>query len=88
MEGMQKNDAFCVRVFNQWVDYIFVGLVSLTDIFNPECIVISGGMCNYIDTKSLEERINIESVVTNVNVKIAQTENRAGMVGAALLALE
>ena len=88
IEGVQKNDAFCLRVFNQWVDYIFVGLVSLTDIFNPDCIVISGGMCNYIDTKSLEERINKESVVTDVKVKIAQTENRAGMVGAALLALE
>ncbi len=88
IEGVQKNDAFCLRVFNQWVDYIFVGLVSLTDIFNPDCIVISGGMCNYIDTKSLEERINKESVVTDVTVRIAQTENCAGMVGAALLALE
>lgn len=87
-EGVQKNDAFCVRVFNQWVEYIFVGLVSLTDIFNPDCIVISGGMCNYIDTATLEERINKESVVTDVKVKIAQTENRAGMIGAALLALE
>ena len=88
MDGVQKNDAFCVRVFNQWVDYIFIGLVSLTDIFNPDCIVISGGMCNYIDTKSLQERINKESVVTDVEVKIAQTENHAGMIGAALLALE
>lgn len=87
-EGVQKSDAFCIRVFNQWVEYIFVGLVSLTDIFNPDCIVISGGMCNYIDTASLEERINKESVVTDVRVKIAQTENRAGMIGAALLALE
>lgn len=88
MDGVQKNDAFCVRIFNQWVDYIFIGLVSLTDIFNPDCIVISGGMCNYIDTKSLQERINKESVVTDVEVKIAQTENHAGMIGAALLALE
>ena len=45
-------------------------------------------MCNYIDTKSLQERINKESVVTDVEVKIAQTENHAGMIGAALLALE
>lgn len=88
VEGVQKNDIFCVKVFNQWVDYIFVGLVSLTDIFNPDCIVISGGMCNYIDTASLEARINVESVVTDVKVKIAQTENHAGMIGAGLLALE
>ncbi len=87
-DGVEKNDAFCIRVFEQWLYYMFVGLVSLTDIFNPDCIVISGGMCKFIDVQKMEDNINKESVVTNVKVKIAQTENLAGMIGASILALK
>ena len=86
-DGVEKNDAFCVKVFNQWIDYMFVGLVSLTDIFNPDCIVISGGMCSFIDVEDLEKRINEESVVSNTKVKTALTGNNAGMIGAGVLAL-
>ena len=85
---VKKNDAFSIRVFEQWLHYMFVGLVSLTDIFNPDCIVISGGMCKFIDVQKMEDNINKESVVTDVKVKIAQTENRAGMIGAGILALK
>lgn len=86
-DGMQKNDAYSIKVFNQWMEYMFVGLVSLTDIFNPDCIVISGGMCSFVDVDGLEKKINEESVVTNVTVKRATTGNNAGMIGAAVLAL-
>ena len=86
-DGVEKGDAFCIKVFEQWQYYMFVGLVGLTDIFNPDCIVVSGGMCEFVDIKKLEERINAESVVTPVKVKLAQTKNNAGMIGAGLLAL-
>lgn len=87
-DGVEKGDEFSIKVFEQWQYYMFVGLVSLTDIFNPDCIVISGGMCAFVDIEKMEEKINSESVVTPVKVKIAQTENRAGMIGAGVLALE
>lgn len=87
-DGVEKGDLFSQKVFDQWMEYIFTGLVSLTNIFNPDCIVISGGMCRFIDVKKLEEKINQESVVTDVQVKTAHTENEAGMIGAALLALQ
>jgi hypothetical protein len=45
-------------------------------------------MCNFIDIKKLEKEINKESVVANTVVKVATTENNAGMIGAALSALE
>lgn len=85
--GIESDDAFSKKVFEQWLYYLFVGLVSLTDIFNPDCIVISGGMCDFINVDKLENDINSESVVTDTKVKIAQTGNAAGMIGAALLAL-
>ena len=87
-DGLQAKDAFSVIVFNQWMEYMYIGLVSLTDIFNPDCIVISGGMCNFVDVQQLEDKINAESVVTDVKVKRATTGNNAGMIGAGVLALE
>ena len=87
-DGLEKDDAFCQKTFKQWQEYMFVGLVSLTDIFNPDCIVISGGMCEFVDIENLQTKINNESVVTSVTVKLAQTKNNAGMIGAGLLALQ
>ena len=87
-DGVEKNDAFCIRVFEQWQYYMLVGLTSLTDIFNPDCIVISGGMCKFIDIQKMQDNINKESVVTDVKVKIARTENSAGMIGAGILAIK
>lgn len=88
IDGLKQNDAFSIKIFEQWQYYMLIGLISLTNIFNPDCIVISGGMCNFIDIKKLEKEINKESVVANTVVKVATTENNAGMIGAALLALE
>ena len=88
IEGIKNNDKFSVKVFEQWQYYMFVGLVNLTNIFNPDCIVISGGMCEFINLELLEKQINEESVVSEVKVKLAETKNNAGMIGAGLLALE
>lgn len=87
IQGLDINDAFCGKVFAQWEEYIYVGLVSLVDIFDPECVVISGGMGEFIHLKELEEKINSELVVPKTKLKLAQMKNNAGMVGAALLAL-
>ena len=62
--------------------------MSLVDIFDPECVVISGGMGEFINISALEKRINDELVVPPMKLKLAQMKNNAGMVGAALLALE
>jgi glucokinase len=87
IDGIKKGDEFSIKVHKQWQYYMFIGLVGLTNIFNPDCIVISGGMCEFIDIKNLEKQINDESVVTPTAVKLAKTKNDAGMIGAALLAI-
>lgn len=87
IEGVQKDDSYSKMVFNQWIEYMCLGLTNLTNIFNPDCIVISGGLCEHIDMNYLQDKINSESVVSPVVVKIATTKNNAGMIGAGLLAL-
>ncbi len=87
LDGVDKSDAFSKKVFNQWIEYMCLGLTNLTNIFNPDCIVISGGLCEYIDMNYLQNKINAESVVSPVVVRMAATKNNAGMIGAGLLAL-
>lgn len=87
LDGVAKSDAFSKKVFNQWIEYMCLGLTNLTNIFNPDCIVISGGLCEYIDMNYLQNKINAESVVSPVVVRMAATKNNAGMIGAGLLAL-
>lgn len=86
-DGVEKNDAFSIAVFEMWLKCLETGLVSLTDIFNPDCIVISGGMCRFVDTQKLEQAVNAESVVADTVVRPAKTGNHAGMIGAGVLAL-
>lgn len=87
LDGVNQNDFFSKKVFEQWIEYMCLGLTNLTNIFNPDCIVISGGLCEYIDMNYLQDKINSESVVSPVVVKMATTKNNAGMIGAGLLAL-
>lgn len=88
IEGVKQGDAFCQKVFEQWEEYLYVGLVGLANVFDPRCIVISGGMGEFINIEKLEHKINSEIVVQPLNVRHAKMKNNAGMIGAALLALQ
>ncbi len=86
MEGLAKNDEYSKKVFDIWKQDLITGLINITNIFDTESIVISGGMGQFINTKEIENAINSEIVVSNVKVKLAKAGNYSGMVGAALLA--
>ncbi len=88
IDGVRADDAFCKKVFAQWLEYLYVGVVNLVDIFDPQCIVLSGGMGEFIDVEQLENRVNAEIVVQPVKIRLAKMKNNAGMIGAALLALK
>ena len=86
--GLKQNDEYSLKVFNIWKQDLIVGLINITNIFDPESIVISVGMGEFIDTKKIENAINSEIVVAPVKIKLAKAGNYAGMIGAALLACE
>ena len=86
--GIKSNDDYSLKVFNIWKQDLIIGLINITNIFDPESIIISGGMGEFINTKEIEEAINSEIVVSPVKVKLAKAGNYSGMIGAALLACE
>ena len=87
VEGMQKGDKLMTDIFNTWQDHILAGLIGLTDLFDPDCIVFSGSMAQFIDVDYLEKATNAEIITQPTKILKATTGNYAGMIGAALLAL-
>ena len=86
INGIKNNDEYSLKVFNIWKEDLITGLINITNIFDPESIIISGGMGEFIDTEEIENAVNSEIVVAPVKIKLAKAGNYAGMIGAALLA--
>ena len=86
--GLKENDEYSIKVFNIWKQDLITGLINITNIFDPETIVISGGMGEFIDTNEVETAVNSEIVVSPIKIKLAKAGNYSGMIGAALLACE
>lgn len=75
------------KVVEEWLDYVTAGLVSLVHIFNPQLILLGGGI-------SAQEKLFVEPVrrkviehvmpafAQNLEIRTAQLGNNAGMVGA------
>lgn len=89
IEGKKQGDPLCKKIHERWENLVFKGLIALGNIFDPESIVISGGMVDCLDLKKIEEDLNNE-VAASSKIKLlrAQAGNLSGMIGAVLLAEE
>ena len=76
------------KILDKWQDDILAGIIGLANIFDPDVIVLSGSMAEFVDIKYLEEQANKEIVTTPFKIVKASAGNYSGMIGAALLALE
>lgn len=74
-------------VYNQWLDDVAQGLVSLTHIFNPQLILLGGGVSKQEELfiEPLRKRV-LEQVMPafqqGLQIKAASLFNDAGIVGA------
>lgn len=75
------------KIFDKWQDDILNGIIGLANIFDPDCVVLSGSMAEFVDVEYLEQEANKEIVTTPFKVVRACAGNYSGMIGAALLAL-
>ena len=88
IDGFKRNDELCVKVMDMWHNQIITGMVTLNNIFDTEIFVISGGMGEFINTKTIEDELNKQTIVSPAKVVLATTGNNAGMLGCALLAID
>ncbi len=86
--GVKGNDPLMKKIYDQWISDITCGIIGLANIFDPECVVLSGSMAEFVNTEIIEYNVNKEIVTTPVEVKKACAGNYSGMIGAALLAFD
>ncbi len=88
-EIFENNDKEKIDKYNNWLDNLAIGIVSIYNILDPDKIILGGGICNIFDyiKPTLIEKINKIKHIPNQNIIIekAKLENDAGMVGAGIL---
>ena len=85
-----RNNELAVSLIDRWHALVASGLGSLMNVLDPEVVVIGGGMAKFVELPRLRKYLNerIMGVMQETPIKMAQLGNKAGMIGAAQLALE
>ncbi|NLJ15733.1 MAG: ROK family protein [Clostridiales bacterium] len=90
-DGMRADDKYAKEVVDKYISYLGTGLVNIVNIFQPEVLLIGGGICKEGDNiiKPLEKIINEESYCIDphksTKLDVAKLGNDAGIIGAAFL---
>lgn len=85
--GKQNGCEQMSSIFNKWQDDILAGIIGLANLFDPDVVVLSGSMAEFVDIEYLEKEANKQIVTQPFKVVKASAGNYSGMIGAALLAL-
>lgn len=90
-DAAQSGDAVAQQVIDEYISNLAVGLVNVINIFQPEIIVLGGGVSAQKDklveplkAKIIEEIYGGEAAF-KTKIEIAQLGNDAGIIGAAML---
>lgn len=92
-DGMRLNDKTAERVVGDYINYLGCGLTNVINIFQPEILLIGGGICKEGDSliKPLEEYIKRECYCVDAKrmtkLDTAKMGNDAGIIGAAFLSI-
>ncbi len=90
-DGFRAGDETATAVVNKYINYLGCGLTNVVNIFQPEVLLIGGGICKEGEnlTKPLLEYIARESYCIDpdcsTKLDIAKLGNDAGIIGAAYL---
>ena len=86
----KAGDADCAALFDSYVDHLVVGLTNLINVYDPEIIVLGGGvshagefLLNAVRTRM--PRYIFFKTMPYATIELAQLTNDAGIIGAAML---
>jgi len=86
----QAGDEDCTRIFEDYVYHLVVGLTNLINIYDPEVIVLGGGVSHAGDfllnaVRALLPKYVFFKSMPYARVELATLTNDAGIIGAAML---
>lgn len=88
VEGADKGNQLMKDILSVWQNHITLGIIGLANLFDPDCIILSGSMAQFVDTNEVEDEVNKEIVTTKTSIRLATAGNYSGMIGAGLLAIK
>lgn len=88
-----SKEKIAKKVINNAVHYLGLGLANLTNLFNPDIIVIGGGISNlpnkfYLQLKKEVKKHAIPALTKNLIITKYKLLHNSGMLGAASLVLK
>lgn len=90
-DAMRRGDAAAGKVVGKYIDYVGTGLVNIINIFDPEIVLIGGGISKEGDVllEPLRQTVARESYSRHSELQpkivAAALGNDAGIIGAAIL---
>lgn len=85
IDGVKKGDSKMIEIFERWQRDIAIGIMGLANLFDPDCVVLSGSMAQFVDIKKIEDEVNKDIVTAPTSVRLATAGNYSGMIGAVML---
>ena len=89
MDLHRKGDETAIEVLNTWHNYLALGMASVINTLDPEAVVVSGGMAQFINYTKLNKKVRdkvVDALKDKINILEGELGNDSGMVGAACLA--
>ncbi len=92
-ECAKAGDESALKVVEEYIDYLACGAASVINIFQPDCLVVGGGISNQGEylleplRKKLAKETYSKNLKYTTDIIKAQLGNDAGLLGAALLAI-
>ena len=91
-QRFNEGESLAIKVVNQIVKNVALGVASYVNILNPKKVVIGGGISNagefFIDKiKENVQQYAYKECMKNVSIERAKLGNTAGLVGAAIFGL-
>lgn len=90
LDAAKEKDPAAVMIFERYIRYLAMGMITIINAFDPEVIAIGGGVSHAGDfllqplCEEVEKHI-IYKDVAHARICLAQLGNDAGIIGAAML---
>ena len=90
----QDTDAYAKEVVDKYISALAFGITNFANIFRPETVILGGGVCAQGDTlvkplqAILDRDIFAGDLGPQVEIRVAELGNSAGLLGGAALLME
>ena len=90
----KETDPYAKAVVDSYIEHLALGITNFANIFRPETVLLGGGVCAQGDAlvKPLQKLLNEElfagELGPQVEIRVAELGNTAGLLGAAALLMD